>query len=382
MTKLVHITTVPDSLIFIDGQIAFMKERGYEVSVISSPGEKLDAFARRTGTPCYNVEMPRAITPLQDLRAITELTNTLFEIEPDIVHAHTPKGGLLGMIAASIAMVPHRVYQMRGLLTFTAQGRRREMFRRAEQLSCALSHRVICQSHSLRAEALREKMVSEKKSTVLLNGSNGVDALGRFNPFNSLTDIRKKLGIKKNEKVIGFVGRLVKDKGIEELIEAWKIVRKNNDAKLILVGPIEERDALQKSIIETIKSSPDIFWTDFTRDTPAYYQAFDFLVLPTYREGFPNVPLEAAAMGIPTIATEVPGCIDAVVNEKTGLWVPSQKVPELADAMLRYLGDDKLCKKHGKAARQRVLDSFQPEKIWEENDKLYQHMLRQYASCS
>ncbi len=376
MVKLVHITTVPDSLIFIEGQIAYMKSRGFDVSVITSPGPKLDAFHKRTGVPVFGIDMPRAITPIKDLKSITEITNALFEIEPDIVHAHTPKGGLLGMISATMAMVPHRVYQMRGLLTFTAEGRRRELFRRAEQLSCKLSNQVICQSHSLRREATTQKMVSQNKSTVLLNGSNGVDALGKFNPKNTFTDIRKDLGIKPDEKVIGFVGRLVKDKGIEELIQAWDIVSKVEDAKLILVGPIEERDAVDKKIIKSIKTSERIHWVDFTRDTPSYYNAFDFLVLPTYREGFPNVPLEAAAMGIPTIATDVPGCTDAVVDQETGVLVPVKNTPLLADAMLGYLRDDVLRKNHGRQARERVLESFQPEKIWEENYKLYLNMLK------
>ena len=376
MVKLVHITTVPDSLIFIEGQISYMKSRGFDVSVITSPGEKLEAFRTRTNIRSYGIEMPRAITPLQDIKSVTEISNALFEIEPDIVHAHTPKGGLLGMMAASAAMVPHRVYQMRGLLTFTAQGRRREMFRRAEQLSCRLAHKVICQSHSLRREALSEKMVHANKSTVLLNGSNGVDAIGKFNPKNSFANIRKELGIKPQEKVIGFVGRMVKDKGIEELIRAWEVVSKKEKAKLILVGPIEERDAVDKGIIKSIKSSNDIHWVDFTRDTPSYYNAFDFLVLPTYREGFPNVPLEAAAMGIPTIATNVPGCIDAVVHQHTGILVPAKDSVRLADAMLRYLRNDGLRKKHGQQARARVLEFFQPEKIWEENYKLYLNMLK------
>ena len=382
MTSLVHITTVPQSFLFLRHQIAFMTSRGIAVAGITSPGPELAQWEAELGIDIHPVSMPRNITPLQDLQALARLTATLRTLAPDILHAHTPKGGLLGMIAATLAAVPHRVYHMRGLLTATATGPRLAMFTWAERLTCALAHEVICVGHSLREAAIAQRLAPASKLHVMAGGSGqGVDAAGRFDPerpelVTAAQGIRHDHGIPADAFVVGFVGRLVRDKGVVELAQAWtQVVATYPQAHLLVVGPFEQRDAVPKDTIHLLNSTPSIHLAGPTRDPAPYYKAMDLVVLPTYREGFPNVPLEAAAMGLPVVATDIPGCTDAVAHGLTGTLVPPADAPALARALGEYMGNPSKARAHGQAGRQRVLREFSPERISQEIHDLYQALL-------
>ena len=377
MPHLVHVATVPESLMFVGGQVDHATRHGWRVSVVTSGGRLLDAFAREHEVTTYAVEMSRAITPRADAACVATVTDLLLDLSPDVVHGHTPKGGLVAMTAASAAAVPARVYHMRGLLTLTARGARRLLLQSAERTSCALAHRVICQSPSLRRAALDQRLVSASKSLVLGAGGNGVDADGRFNPSNvEGLDVRAQLGIPPDAPVIGFVGRLVRDKGIVELVNTWQRIRSRHPAlHFVVVGPFEERDAVPAQTARALADDDRIHLVGFARDTPRYYEAMDFLVLPSHREGFPNVPLEAAAMGIPTITTDAVGCVDAVEDEVTGLLVPVGDEPRLERAIERYLREPALRRTHGAAARTRVLRDFRPADRHEATLALYRELL-------
>src|SRR5688572_17267886 len=169
--RLVHVTTVPVSLNFMRGQVAFMTRRGFAVSAISSPGDELDQFAARERVPVHSVRMPRRVTPLRDVRAVWDMYRTLRRMRPHIVHAHTPKGGLLGTLGAWLARTPVRIYHIRGLPFMTASGPRRTLLRWTERMSCALADRVLCVSHSVREVAIRERVCAAGKITVLCGGS-------------------------------------------------------------------------------------------------------------------------------------------------------------------------------------------------------------------
>lgn len=376
MPKLVHVTTVPESLGFVAGQVSWLKARGWEVSCVSSPGPLLDQFGEERGVQVFGVPMARAITPAADLRSVSEVARVLQRLDADIVHAHTPKGGLVGMLAAHLARVPHKVYHMRGLLTLTAGGRRKALLSAAETLTCGLADVVVCQSHSLRRTAIDEGLVEPERATVLLQGSNGVDTQ-RFCPEgHDRGALRHAHGIPKDAVVLGFVGRLVGDKGVVELAQAWKTVSSMRpDVHLLVVGPFEERDPVPAATRALLESDPRVHLNGFTRQTPAFYAMMDVLVLPTYREGFPNVPLEAAAMGLPVLATRVVGCTDAVVDGLTGTLVPPRDADALAEAMLVYVDDEALRRAHGAAGQARVLTDFRPEVIWEANLTLYRSLL-------
>jgi glycosyltransferase involved in cell wall biosynthesis len=218
--------------------------------------------------------------------------------------------------------------------------------------------------------AVEEGLCPPGEIKVLLGGSgNGVDATGRFRPQPEAIrrEERARLGVPEDALVVGFVGRLVRDKGVLELAEAWRALREAHpSAHLVLAGRIEEEeDAIPLEVAAALRADPRVRLPGVVRDMPRLYAACDVVALPTYREGFPNVALETAAMALPIVATAVPGCVDAVVDGETGTLVPPRDPVTLGEALGRYLADAALRARHGEAARRRVLREFRQEAIWE-----------------
>ena len=368
--RLLHVTTVPQALFFLRGQPGFMRAHGLEVHAVSSPGPELDQFARDESVEVHAVEMRRAISPVHDLGAITGLIRLLRRLKPDIVHAHTPKGGLLGMAAAALAGVPVRIYHLHCLPMVTSRGVRRALLRIADRASCLLAHRVLCVSSSIRELAIAEGLVDAGRIEVLGHGSiNGVDAEGRFRPGPESAAAgraeRARWGIPEDALVIGFVGRVVRDKGIAELAGAWKGLRALFPAAhLLVVGAVESEDPLPPGVMEALQADPRVHLTGVRWDTPPLFAAMDVVVLPSYREGFGVVLLEGAAMALPVVGTDIPGGREALVDEVTGLLVPARDAPALEGALARYLRDPDLRKRHGLAGRERVMRDFRPEAPW------------------
>lgn len=381
--KIIHVVTVPQSLGFIVGQVTYMKAKGFEVHAISSPGEWLGRFADQEGVRAYEVQMTRRITAFHDLVAVVKMVRLFNMLRPGIVHAHTPKGGLLGMVAAWLSRVPVRLYHVHGLPMLTASGFRRRLLRWSEMLSCRLSHQVLCVSGSVRDVVVKEGVCPAPKIKVLLGGSiNGVDAVRRFNPERlsevDRFDTRRRYGIRANAAVLGFVGRVVREKGVAELGRAWQILREEHpDLHLMIVGPFEPQDPVPPDVKDLLIQDPRVHLIGEDWDTPPLYTAMDIVVLPTYREGFPVVPLEAAALGLPVVATRVPGCVDAVQDGVTGTLVPARDVEALAEAIRAYVKDPALRRRHGAAGRVRVLRGFRQEDIWRALHFEYERLLRQ-----
>lgn len=379
--RLLHVTTVPMSLMFMRGQVGYVKRCGYVVHAVSSPGPELEAFGEEEDVAVHAVEMPRRITPVGDLVALWRLWRLFRRIRPDIVHAHTPKGGLLGTLAAWLARVPNRVYHMRGLPMMAATGWKRKLLAMSEKTTCRLAHRVMCVSGSLRQVAIDERLCPPGKIKVLAGGSgNGVDATGRFSPERHEADTRDAVraahGIPAGAVVAGFVGRVVRDKGVGELAEAWRSLREQYPAlHLMLAGPVEPQDPLSEHVIQQLRDDDRVHLLGHVDDTAPLYTAMDLVVLPTYREGLPNVPLEAAAMERAVVATRIPGCVDAVADGETGTLVPAKDAEALAGAIANYLDDPKRRARHGKAGRQRVLEQFRQEVIWEALAQEYASLL-------
>jgi glycosyltransferase involved in cell wall biosynthesis len=382
-TKLLLITTVPETLNFFRGQVSYMKQQGFDIYALSSSGEPLSKFGDCEQVTVKAVNMPRRITPFKDFLAIWEICQYLRQLRPHIVHASTPKGGLLGIVAAWLARSPVRIYHMRGLPLETAAGYKRWLLWLSEKVSCSLAHQVICVSRSLREVAISEGLCPVNKIKVLLGGSsNGVDAIGQFNPAqvnaNAASEIRQAYGIPPDAQVVGFVGRIVRDKGIEELVQAWEILRDEfPNLHLLLVGPFEPQDPVTPKAEQTLRQDPRIHLTDRVSTLPPFYAAIDILTLPTYREGFPNTPLEAAAMQLPVVATRVPGCVDAVQDFVTGILVPPRDAVALADAIRLYIEKPELRYQHGLAGRDRVLQNFRQEAIWEAFHQEYKRLLQE-----
>lgn len=382
MPVLVHITTVSETLGFLTEQVGGMKARGFEVHVVSAPGPLLNDFARSGSVEAHAVPMTRKVTPLGDLVSVFRLWRVLRRLRPQIVHAYTPKGGLLGMIAAWAAGVPVRFYSVLGLPLVTASGLRKVLLRGSERVSCRLAHRVLGISRSVREEVIGQNFCPPGKIAVLLEGGSfGIDAIGRFNPARFGPAVRRaeraRLGIPEAAPVVGFVGRLVCDKGVPELMAAWGLLREEfPDLYLIIAGPFEEHAPLPAVVVEQMRSDDRVRLTGHVGEPASLYAAMDLLTLPTHREGFGQVLLEAAAMGLPVVATRVTGCVDSVQDGTTGTLVPPRNAHALAAAVALYLRNPGLRIAHGSAGRARVLRCFRSALLEEATFQEYVSMLR------
>jgi glycosyltransferase involved in cell wall biosynthesis len=255
------------------------------------------------------------------------------------------------------------------------------LLRLSETTSSKLSHQVLCVSDSVREVAVGEGFCPAGKVKVLGRGSiNGVDAEQEFNPVlvgaNMRSGTRTKYGIPADAVVVGFVGRIVRDKGLIELVGAWRLLREEiENLHLLVVGNPEPQDPVPEDVDETLRTDPRIHLAGFEWNIPPLYAAMDLVVLPSYREGLPVVPLEAAAMQIPVVATRIPGCVDAVRDGVTGTLVPTRDTPSLAGAIRRYVHDPRLARAHGRAGRERMLCDFRPQDIWEATYNEYCRLL-------
>lgn len=379
--KLIHITTVSESLTFLRGQLSFFREHGLDVIIVSRPDQRLIDFAQAEGITAEPVPMERKISPVQDLGAIARLMRVFRSHRPAIVHAHTPKGGLLGMIAAWLMRVPVRIYHIRGLPYMGMAGRKRTLMKLTERVSCALATEVFCVSHGIASVAKTDRLVRPEKIRVFLKGSgNGVDAKVRFNPERfseqDRVDTRRRFGIPADAKVVLFVGRLANDKGIRELAAAWQMVSETTPAAhLLIVGSEDERDPADPMYLNMLRSNDSVHFAGYQAESPPFYAVADLLVLPTYREGFPNVLLEAAAMGVPAIASDIPGCQDAIEDGLTGTIIPVRDATSLGNEILRLLADESQRKKMRLAARVHALENYDQKKIWAEILKSYERLL-------
>ena len=379
---IIYVVTVPQSLTLLRGQLKHMRGRGLSAHVVTSAGQEVGRFREREGVPVHEVNMQRRVTPLRDLAAVSQMSQLFRRIRPAVVNASTPKGGLLGMIAAWVARVPVRVYVMRGLPLVTARGAKRSLLRWTEKVSCALAHRVICISPSLRILAIAERLSPPEKLTVLGAGSsNGVDAERRFNPARFSPEVRTatrvEAGIPADALVLGFVGRVVRDKGIVELEEAWRrLSGEFPSLRLLMVGTPEPGDPPPTDVWARLRADPRVHRTGQVDDVTRWYAAMDLLVFPTHREGFGNVAIEAGAMALPVVATDIPGVVDAVRDGQTGTLVPPGDAQALTAALRHYIQDPELRRSHGRAGRERVLREFQPEVIWASVHEEYRRLLR------
>lgn len=356
------------SVRFFNGQVSSLRQAGFEVRIVSSPGKELDAVSVQDSIRVAGISMNREISPLADCVSIVRLVSLLRRWRPTITDFGTPKAGLLGGVAALLTRVPIRGYKIRGLRLETAQGWKRRLLTSAERLACKCAHRINCVSPSLRDRVIELGLAPAHKVSVLAHGtSNGV-AVSRFAPTESnlarADATRLELAIPRDAPVIGFVGRFTRDKGIRELMEAYAELRLNiPDLRLLLVGCFEDGDPVSRDVRDQIENDPHIIRPGFVSDTSPYYHLMDLLVLPTYREGFPGVPLEAQAAGKPVVTTNATGAIDSVQDGVTGLIVPVGDSKALAGAIRRLLQDQPLREAMGRAGQEWVAREFNGDRV-------------------
>ena len=369
--KVLHVATVAYALRFMTGFPRFVTSRGGSIFLCASASDDLRELGEAESCRVFGVPISRKIDPLRDIYAILVLCRVISQVRPDVIHLHTPKAGLLGGIAAKIANVPVRVYHIHGLPFVTARGLSRLLLLLGERIACCCASRVLAVGHGVRRVAGAHDVFPSSKIVVPVRGTaNGIDGEARFNPERvSWSEARKltnSLGIPESAKIVGFLGRLAVDKGLRELSEAWSIIlEKDPSVHLVIVGDIDSRAGVAKDIYDTLSALPRCHLIGFQKQPEIVYKAISVLAFPSYREGFPYVPMEAAAMGVPCVAANVPGTDEAVVDGITGKLVPVHDSSALAEGILQYLRDEDRRLRHGAAARARVVKGFCQREIWE-----------------
>ncbi len=339
MPKLIRITTVPLSLkLLLAGQMKFMKANGWEVIMVSSDGREVQQIVRAEGVQHEVIPFTRKITPFQDLTCIWKLYQLFKREKPDIVHTHTPKAGLLGMIAAKLSGQKIRIHTLAGIPYMAAEGTKKGLLVQAEKWTYSSSTEVWPNSEGLKSFVIEEKLCEAEKLKVIGKGSsNGVD-FEKFNrdvlKENHLVAATMRILPGDDDFIILSVGRLVQDKGIEELVNAFLESKIYSMSKLVLLGSFEqELDPISIDLMKTIRENPRIVQIDWSDHVAHYMALADVLVHPSHREGFPNVLLEAGAMELPVICSDIIGNSDVITQQKTGLIFPVKDKSVLKEAL-------------------------------------------------
>ena len=369
--SLVRITTVPISLKhLINGQMKFMSENGFDVIMISSSGHEIKEIIKKENCQHITVSLTRKITPYKDLIATYRLFKILKKIKPTIVHTHTPKAGIVGMLASFLANVPIRIHTVAGLPLLEARGIKRLILNLVEKSTYSLSSKIYPNSYGLKNIILQKKFAPERKIKVVGNGSsNGIDT-SFFDPnLISRADkisLRKSLKIKKNDFVFIFVGRIVTDKGINEILEAFcKLSNIYNDVKLLLVGPFEDNlSPINNKSKRYISSNDNILTVGYQNDVRLYFSISNLLVFPSYREGFPNVVLQSGSMGLPSIVSDINGCNEIIENNKNGIIIPKKNIDLLFKAMSKFYLNKEFYKKIKLNCRIMIKKKFERKLFW------------------
>lgn len=379
---MLHAVTASVSLGLMRGQLRYLCDAGFEVAAVCAPGDELKALREAEGVPGFDIPMERGFAPLADPVSLWDLWQLMRRFQPLITNVGTTKAGLLGGLAARWAGIPCRVYTLRGLRFETTTGLRRQGMKFLEKIACDSAHLVICVSESVRKKAIEEGLVDAARAVVLGRGSsNGVDA-ARFAPGDGLTGqaqaLRGQLGISHDARVIGFVGRINRDKGVPELVRAYARLRERfPSSRLLLLGDREAREPMPYDFRGFLDTEHRILSPGHVLDPAPYYHLMDVVCLPSHREGFPNSVLEAQAAARPVVATSVTGVVDAVQDGVTGLLVPPGDLNALVSALGRVLTDPVLGERLGQAGRERVLRDFRPEPIWKALADQYRRLLEE-----
>ncbi|WP_027124323.1 glycosyltransferase family 4 protein [Gelidibacter mesophilus] len=376
--KLVIGITYEGTVNLLQGQLEYFKSLGYQTYLLGPYSERSAKFCRDEGCEHLIVDIERDISPFEDLKTLWAIIKIFRTVKPDIINLGTPKVSLLGMIAGYVTGVEKRFYTCRGFRFEHEKGAKRKILIGMEKITAALAHKVICISNSVLQLGLAHHVFKKSKTVVINKGSsNGVN-LGLFNPeIEAYAEVKAKL-IKKysleNSFVFGFLGRIVDRKGINELYEVFdKIYQTNPEVKLFLVGPFEMTQIADPALVQKIDAHPAIinYGRVLQEEAPALIMVMDVFVLPAWWEGFGNVLVQAAAMGIPVISTMGTGTIDAVSDGYNGILIPVKDEVKLEDAMRQLMTDVNLRQEYGLNGITWARN-FDREVIWESMHNLYQ----------
>ncbi len=381
MKKIIRITTVPVSLkVLLKDQLKFMSAY-FDVIAISSPEKELKEVEKNEKIKVIPLKLTRKITPLTDFISLIKLIRILKKERPNIVHTHTPTAGIIGMAASYFAQIPVRMHTVAGLPLTVATGFKRKLLVFIEKLTYACATNVYPNSKNLRNFISENKFCKKEKLKIIGKGSsNGIDT-----DYFKITEkikkesekIKKELKIPKNAFIYLFVGRIVKDKGINELINAFKKIKQKKDAYLILVGNYENNlNPVKKDLLNEIKNNENIVEAGYQTDVRPFFAMADVFVFPSYREGFPNVVMQAGAMEIPAIVSNINGCNEIIKDGKNGIIISVKNEKALYLAMNKIYTDTELRKKLKNNCRTNIIKNYERKYIWKELKNEYNNLLK------
>lgn len=356
------VSTVPFFLVNqLSTHIRHLRHLGMQVTVITSPGDELDVFSDDPGIRVVSIDIPRRIRPWEDLRALARLHALFRRHRFSIVHSTTPKAGLLCAVAARLAGVPVRLHTFTGQVWVGMQGPMPRLLKRLDRLIVRLD--THCYADSPSQLTLMESAGVAIPGRISAYGKGslaGVD-IARFSPERfsqqDRDETRREIGLNRRALVFAFIGRITREKGVGELLDAFaRLRRRHSDLALLMLGPVDDRSGA--SLRERFASVPGVSWLGYTRNPEKYLAMTDVLCLPSYREGFGTVVIEAAAMQVPTVGSDIPGLVDAVENGVTGILVPPRDANALAEAMETLIRDPGLLRSMKSAAGERCLLEF------------------------
>ncbi len=380
MKKIIRITTSSGSLKgLLKGQLGFMSKH-YEMIGIASGEKNLSLVSEIEGVRTIHLNMTRTISPFKDVIAVYKLYKILKKEKPFLVHTHTPKAGIIGMLASKLARIPNRLHTVAGMPLLIATGLKRKVLDAVEKLTYSCATLVLPNSLSMQDIIIDNKYTKKDKLKVIGKGSsNGIDTT-IFNP-ELFTDqekqkLKKTLNITADDTVFVFVGRIVKDKGINELVNAFvKLLESHPKCKLMLIGPYETSlSPLDNKTNHLIETTSNILNVGRLADVRLHLAISDVMAFPSYREGFPNAVLEASAMQLPAIVTNINGCNEIITEHKNGLIIPIKDENSLYNAMIYMVEHPEKRHEMTKNSRRNVVDNYQRSYIWNELLKLYKSL--------
>ncbi len=365
MLKLIRTSTIPASLEnLLKGQLQ-MLSKYYNVLAVSSPGEKLEAIEKREGVRTIAIPMERRISLVKDFISLIRLIVLFAKEKPDMVHSITPKAGLLSMLAAWITRVPVRMHTFTGLVFPTATGKMQKLLIAMDRLTCFCATHINPEGEGVKRDLVDYKITS-KPLYIIANGNvNGID----LEHFDRTPEVMEKAWFYREEGIFTFcfVGRMVKDKGINELVRSFlRLYQENGRVRLLLVGPFEkELDPVLPEVEEQILHHLGICSVGFQGDVRPFLAASDALVFPSYREGFPNVVIQAGAMGLPAIVTDINGCNEIVLPEQNGVVIPPKNEQALYEAMKYFVTHPEDVEKMAANTRPLIASRYEQRMVWD-----------------
>ncbi len=374
MKKIVIGITAPSSVVLLEGQLKYFSERGFDVYLLGPDEPRVRAFCQMEKCVLLPVDIKREISPFKDIKALFQIYSHLSYVKPDLVNLGTPKMALLGLIASRLSGIKERIYTCRGFRFEPEKGIKRVLLLNSEKLNGLLATRIICISNSVKELGIGMGLFKDGKAVVINKGSSNGIPLDRFKretlSKEDIEQIKSRFSLR-NKFVFGYVGRVVDRKGINELFRAFCVLfNQNSSLRLLVVGPVEDKQISKKRLIYEMQEHQGVIFTGVQRDVPLLMSVMDVFLLPGWGEGFGNVLIQAAAMGVPVIGTNVTGVRDAICHDFNGLRIEPRSIEKLTESMNLLYVDKELRERLG-GNGPKWASNFANEIIWRGMEEIY-----------